>query len=426
MLAFTFAHLFGNIFYTFYPKTAAGKIGTHMMKIIHVFRAPVGGLFRHVLDLARGQISRGHQVGIIADSLTGSARSDKLLNELAPDLMLGLTRVPMHRQPSPLDVVSLHRIRRQIVRSGVQIVHGHGAKGGALARLVPIGHPVVRVYTPHGGSLHDAVSGRLHLLLERLLMPFGNLYLFESGYSHDAYLAKIGHPNGVVKIIHNGLAKEEFEPVSAGPDSTDILFLGELRMLKGVDILIDAISILHRQGFPLTATIVGDGPAAQVFRSQTERLGLSHFIRFCQPMPAKAAMALGHVLAMPSRAESLPYVVLEAAAAGKPIVATRVGGIPEIFGPLSAKLVAPGDAAGLAASLKEIVIDRAAAAEFYRALQKRAASLFSLDQMVDHVVSAYLEASKQVPEKASRARGIPAYSSGGSDPHGVRRKRTSG
>ena len=76
---------------TGHPDT--GATPAMPLNIIHVFRAPVGGLFRHVVDLVRGQIARGHRVGIIADSTTGNARSDEIFAELAPQLALGLTRI---------------------------------------------------------------------------------------------------------------------------------------------------------------------------------------------------------------------------------------------------------------------------------------------------------------------------------------------
>ena len=59
------------------------------LNIIHVFRSPVGGLFRHVLDVAEGQIARGHRVGMIVSNLTGGARADAQLAEIAPRLALG-------------------------------------------------------------------------------------------------------------------------------------------------------------------------------------------------------------------------------------------------------------------------------------------------------------------------------------------------
>ena len=76
-------------------------------RILHVFRAPLGGLFRHVLDVARAQAERGHDVGVFCDSNTGGERADQVLAELSPLLTLGVTRVPMLRNPSPTDMATI-------------------------------------------------------------------------------------------------------------------------------------------------------------------------------------------------------------------------------------------------------------------------------------------------------------------------------
>src|SRR5271169_3950837 len=68
------------------------------LRILHAVRAPVGGIFRHILDVANGQADRGHHVGIIADSLTGGTRAEAALSEIAPRLKLGVRRVAIHRE----------------------------------------------------------------------------------------------------------------------------------------------------------------------------------------------------------------------------------------------------------------------------------------------------------------------------------------
>jgi glycosyltransferase involved in cell wall biosynthesis len=125
------------------------------------------------------------------------------------------------------------------------------------------------------------------------------------------------------------------------------------------------------------------------------RLTLGDTIRFRSAMPARAAMALGRVMVVPSRAESLPYVVLEAAAAEKPLVATNVGGIPEIYGPLADALVPPGDAAALARTIAQRLDDPAASGTLAQQLRTRVASSFSLDAMVDGVLAGYEAAREQ-------------------------------
>jgi glycosyltransferase involved in cell wall biosynthesis len=364
------------------------------LKVLHVLRAPVGGLFRHVTDLARAQIARGFRVGIIADSTTGGARADEVFRDLQPRLDLGLMRIPMPRHPGLSDAGAALRVRRRSNEVGANIVHGHGAKGGAYARLASPKN-AVRAYTPHGGTLvfdDNTVVGKLYFKAERLLMRRTDLFLFESQFSADKFCRKIGNPARVVRVVHNGVSPEEFEAVPLAPGATDLLFLGEFRMLKGIDVLLDALVLLRDGGRIVTATLIGDGPDRGAFVSQIERLGLGKAVNVQPPMPARKALGAGRVMVVPSRAESFPYVVLEAAAAGKPLIATRVGGIPEIFGPSSDALVPPGDAEALAGAIRTALNDTAALEQRTRQLQKRVGSLFTVNAMVDGVLAGYEQA----------------------------------
>jgi glycosyltransferase involved in cell wall biosynthesis len=201
----------------------------------------------------------------------------------------------------------------------------------------------------------------------------------------------VGAPPGLTRVVHNGVAPEEFEPVAVRPDASDIVFVGELRLLKGVDVLIDAIALLRSRGRAVTATLVGDGPERDMFRAQMARLKLDHVIRFPGAMPARQALALGRIMVVPSRIESLPYIVLETAASGKPLIATKVGGIPEIYGALSVNLVPAGDAPALAEAIGRSLDEPAAVAAAAAALRTRVAASFSLSAMAEGVLNAYGE-----------------------------------
>jgi len=360
------------------------------LKILHVLRAPVGGLFRHVVDLARGQAARGHHVGIIADATTGGARGEIMLAELKGELALGLTRVAMSRHIGFGDLTAAALVSRRAAELEIDVLHGHGAKGGAYARLARARLPI-RVYTPHGGSLHyrwNSPTGLLYLTLERLLMPRTDLFLFESAYGRAEFTAKIGRAEPSV-VVHNGVSPAEFEPVASDPSASDLLFVGELRLLKGVDVLIDAIATLAKKGQPVTATIVGEGPDRSMFEAAARGQGLGDAVKFVGAMPARAAFALGRLLVVPSRAESLPYIVLEAAAAELPMVATAVGGIPEIFGADAGELVPPADAAALARAIESALRHPAERREAALRLRARVREDFSTDAMTDAVLAAY-------------------------------------
>jgi glycosyltransferase involved in cell wall biosynthesis len=149
---------------------------------------------------------------------------------------------------------------------------------------------------------------------------------------------------------------------------------------------------LKNSGRRVSATIAGEGSFEPQLKLQAKRLQVGDRIRFVGHRPAREAFALGRMLIVTSRFESLPYVVLEAAAAGMPMIATRVGGIPEIFGPEAAHLIAPGDAAALAAAIGAALDAPAQLRGVAQAVKTRVRRDFSVAAMVDGGLAAYREA----------------------------------
>jgi glycosyltransferase involved in cell wall biosynthesis len=377
------------------PPYGQAESGPASLKILHILRAPLGGLFRHVIDLVQGQAQRGHQVGLFIDSTTGGTRAETILAELEPCLALGYERVAIPRELNPRDVYALHRVSRRVAALKPDVLHGHGAKGAALARLVPNFGDAIRAYTPHGGSLvycPGTIGGGFYRSIERLLNWRTDLFLFESSYIADLFRSKIATPRAMVRVVRNGVGKAEFEPVETKPDATDIVCVGELRPIKAIDVLIEALAILKRSGRRVTATIVGEGPDDTKLKTQAARLGLAEEIRFVGFRPARQAFAMGRMLVIPSRAESLPYVVLEAAAAGMPIIATEVGGVPEIFGPQAAHLIPPDDVAALVEAMGAALNDPGEAHRVAEQVRARVRAEFSLGTMVEGGLAAYREA----------------------------------
>lgn len=362
---------------------------TRPLRILHVFRAPVGGLFRHVLDLATGQAARGHKVGLLADSTTGGVRAEEALARIAPMLALGIDRVPMDRQPSRLDISAIGHASERARRLKVDVVHGHGAKGGLYARLARV--PAIKAYTPHGGSLNYSnrtVGGFIYLQCEALLRFRTDVFLFESAYAQSVFKKKIGVPTGVSRVVHNGISPAEFEPVLPNADACDLVFVGEFAVRKGVDVLFEAMALLNRQGHRMTLAAIGSGPEEPALKALAHKLGLSDQITFHAPMSACRAFALGRTLVVPSRAESLPYIVLESVAASMPIIATNVGGVSEIFGAYADALLPAGDVAALAIALRT---DPGTLAARTLRIRKRVRSDFSTDAMCEGILSAYRE-----------------------------------
>jgi glycosyltransferase involved in cell wall biosynthesis len=365
------------------------------LRVLHAVRAPVGGIFRHILDLANGQVDRGHHVGIIADSLTGGERAEAALAETAPRLKLGVHRLAIRRQPSPTDLMAWVRFRRLVGQLNPQVLHGHGAKAGAFIRLKSGSKTAIRVYTPHGGSLHyplNTFKGALYGRLERALMNRTDLFLFESAFARDTYQRMIGTPTGLVRCVFNGVTAAEFDPVVKADDATDLVYVGEFRHIKGADLLVDAVARLRADGKPVTLTLAGDGEESANLRAQIERLGLGDAARFIGHVKARYGFSKGEMLVVPSRGDSMPYVVIEAAAAGIPMVAANVGGIPEIFGPHTDALLAPNAVGAMADAIARALDDPAAAKLRAKSLRDRIFQHFSQQAMVEGVLAGYRDA----------------------------------
>jgi glycosyltransferase involved in cell wall biosynthesis len=365
------------------------------LRILHAVRTPVGGIFRHILDLANGQVERGHHVGIVADTLTGGDRAKEALAQIEPHLKLGVHRLPIRREPSIADIGAWLHLRRLIRELKPDVLHGHGAKTGVFIRVKAPTKDAIRVYTPHGGSLHyplNTLKGAFYSRLERALMNSTDLFLFESAFARDTYQRIVGAPTGLVRCVFNGVTADEFDPVARAGDATDVVYVGEFRHIKGADLVIDALARLHADGKPITLTLAGDGEEMEALTAQVARLGLTNAVRFIGHVKARYGFSKGRLLVVPSRGDSMPYVVIEAAAAGMPMIAADVGGIPEIFGEHADALFAPSAAAAIADAIAAALKDPHAAQARANSLRERILRHFSQEAMVDGVLAGYRDA----------------------------------
>ena len=361
------------------------------MKIVHVFRAPIGGLFRHVRDLAKGQSERGHSVGIICDSTTGGDYADRLLNELKDVCTLGVERRPISRMPGLGDLAGARAAFEISKVWQPDVLHGHGAKGGAYARLAAKWLGKRSFYTPHGGTLHQPASLPMRMLFtaaERYLRRIGTGLTFVCDYERNLFDKKIGIKGAPYTVVHNGLWKEEYVSTVPLPDATDFVFVGEMRDYKGVDILLEALAKLPGKSL----TLVGDGPSMDDYKALADRLGISSLVRFMGRKPFTEATHMGRIMVLPSRFESFPYVVLETAASGLPLITSAVGGIAEVV-PRS-MLCEPLTAAELARRMGNLLADPSAMAAEGKAYADHIRKTCDADDMVDKITAFYSAAGR--------------------------------
>ena len=340
------------------------------LRIIHCFRSPVGGVFRHVRDLVNYHHAHGHKIGILCDDSTGDEFRERLFEGIIDKLELGLMRMPIKRAIMPSDLVNLRRIYKQIKNLQPNILHGHGAKGGAYVRVIgslmrgsgasrSTRSGVTCVYSTHGGSLHydsKSFKGKIIFAIERFLQALTDTIIFVSEHERQTYIDKVGQLKTNTRLIYNGLNEEDFQPIVDKKDASNFLFIGMMRDLKGPEVFIDAFFIAEQLvGRPLSATMVGDGPKKQIYQEKIKKLDLDKRINMLPAMNARSAFALAQCVVVPSQAEAMPYIVLETIAANKPIISTNVGGIPEILGENCNVMVPPDNAKKLAEKMARAV-----------------------------------------------------------------------
>jgi glycosyltransferase involved in cell wall biosynthesis len=368
------------------------------LRIIHCFRAPVGGLFRHVLDLSGEQAARGHEVGYIIDSTVSDSLTEQRLAKAATHLTLGITRIPMGRLPGPRDLATSRAVSDTARALRADVLHGHGAKGGAFARLAERelradGRNVATFYTPHGGSLHYSLAspqGLIYTAVEKYLARYTDGLIFESDFIRRVYNRRIGAGRVPERVIPNALQPDDFTPHQPNANAADFLFIGELRHLKGVDVLLQALARIAAFE-PVRAVIVGAGPDAEAFKTMARELQLDDLIEFPGAMPARDAFPLGRCLVVPSRAESMPYIVLEAAAAAMPLLATNVGGIPEIVNGTDTPLMPPADVDVLARAMQGFLSAPEEANTRASRLKAAVADRFTVERAGSEVLAFYAE-----------------------------------
>ncbi len=387
---------------------------TQTLRVLHILRAPSSGLFRHVRDLALEQARWGVDVGILCDAASFSGPAGRHVTQLERCLPLGMHLTSMGRSLGLTDICAVAETRRLTRELDIDVLHGHGLKGGLYARLggtLPSGRTglaPLRIYSPHGRGLrhfNGSIKGNGVVTAEAALVRLTDGLIFDSVYTRERYAGSIGIESVSNRVIYNGLSEADFALRELCDDAAEFLFIGESLPSKGVDVLLNA---LHRlDASHARAVIVGGGPEASRLKALAYRLGLGARVVFAGAVPLQKAFTSGRILVLPSRAESLPYVALEAAAAGVPIIATKVGGVPEIIEGSDTRLVPCGDADALACAM-------ALAADDFDAAQARAQRLrtvvrnrFSTEQMVRSVMECYrdglLRISGQAPPNVSEA-----------------------
>jgi glycosyltransferase involved in cell wall biosynthesis len=215
-------------------------------------------------------------------------------------------------------------------------------------------------------------------------------------------VAQWGIPRKRIHVIYNGVRDYAGEPQPERSERTTVLAVGRLIRSKGFDVLLRALAIVVREIPDAQVVLLGDGPERSRLETLARRLDLAgtnvHFAGHVNPERVRAELAKAHAFALPSAHEGLPHAVLEAMAAECPVVATEVGGVPEIIRHNIDGLLVPfGDPVALAAALLRILHDRGLANQLSREAKRRATQEFSWSRTRDSTISLLLETATRPP-----------------------------
>ena len=301
-----------------------------------------------------------------------------------------LSEIGAARRPSPGDLRTLARLVRRVPRA--DLAHVHSAKAGFLGRLAAAlrGRRHACVFSPHGWSFWAArgAERRLYLALERLAAHWCAVIVAQSDSERQAGLeAGIGRPEQY-RVILNGVDVDRFAADPA-PVPGRVVWVGRLAPAKRPDVAIEVGAELRRRGVEAELLLVGDGPdREQAERLLAERPGAAMLAGRRSDIPELLREAA--CLLLTSEYESCPLGVIEAMAAGVPVVATAVGGVPELVAAGEHGLLAPkDDVQGLADAVERLLADPEAARAMGAAGRARAREALSRDRMLAELEAVY-------------------------------------
>ena len=326
-------------------------------RVLLVLATSTGGVGRHVASLAQGLSDRGVEVSVAGPASTGG--------------VFGFPRfveVDVGSRPSPVRDLRAVRSLRRLARAA-DVVHAHGLRAGSLAVLAR--GPVVVTW-------HNAVEGRLGAVLQRFVARRAAVTLAASGD-----LAARARALGGRDVREAPVAAPPLQPTGRDPGlgAPLVLAVGRLHPQKGYDTLLDALPLLG----DAVVAVAGDGPLEAALRARAPQ------VRWLGRRSDVAdLLAAADVVVLPSVWEARSLTAQEALRAGRPLVATAVGGVPDLVRD-GAVLVPPGDPDALGRAVRRLLDHPQEAAALAARGRAVAASWPTEDDTVEQVLAVYRE-----------------------------------
>lgn len=366
------------------------------MRVLQIVESFGGGVGRHVVDLTLGLADRGHDVELIY----APARMDKLTTEGLARIQrrqIPTSAIEFVRSPGPRDIATGRELKEYVRRHGpYDIVHGQSSKGGAMARLFAAHAPAAVVYTPHAISTMNpnlGARGRaVYTRIEKWLAGKTHAIICVSP-DEEAHLVGLGFDSQRLYVVINGIDLPEARPAVANRKT--IGFVGRLDGQKDPKNLVEAFARNADRHPDWQLDMVGYGPLEESAKDVCAAHNIADRVHWLGNQPGEQAMRTFDIFCLPSRYEAMPYVLLEALAAGVPIVTTECGGAHiTVLDGENGFIVPIQSPVELAKALDRLMGDDALREKMSEASWNRAHE-FSRDKMVEATLKVYDDAIRR-------------------------------
>ncbi len=388
---------------------SASREGRPIRVLRVIARLNVGGPALHVTYLARGLAGRGYETTLVAGDV---ARGEASMSFVAEQAGVEVVTLPgLSRELSPVrDALAAFRLARLIRKVRPDVVHTHTAKAGAVGRaaalLAGTRRPVV-VHTFHGHVLRGyfGTGGTLVFrAIETILARASHRLIAVSPEVRDELVALHVAPREKFSVVRLGI---ELEPrVSFDGDPAEVKrrhgiaegkfvvgWFGRMTAVKRTDDLLTMLAGVRERGIDALLLLVGDGDDRERLEQRAHDLGLARSCLFVGYQEDVAPWyAVCDTVVLTSASEGTPVTIIEALAAGRPVVATRVGGVPDVVDEgETGFLVRPGDTHALAERIQILARDPERRAAMGAAGRERTLSRYAVERLVDDVDELYRE-----------------------------------
>jgi glycosyltransferase involved in cell wall biosynthesis len=381
----------------------------HRVKVVRVIaRLNMGGPALHVAYLTAGLRDRGYDTTLVAGTL---ARGEDSMAFVADELGVDVVTIPeLGREISPLrDLLATIRLAGLIRRERPQILHTHTAKAGTVGRAAALlagpARPPIVVHTFHGHVLRGyfgPLRSRFFRALERRLARNSTALVAVSPQVRDDLVELGVAPPEKFAVVRLGIELEDrVGPVDGRAETRRYLgipdgrfavgWVGRMTAVKRGEDVLEGFKLLRDRGVDATLCLVGDGPDRPQLERRAHELGIVRDTLFLGYQEDVAPLyAAFDALVLPSGNEGTPVSVIEALAAGRPVVAARVGGVPDVVRDgEDGFLVRPGATDELAERLSRLAADPALRERLGAAGRARVVPRYAVDRLVDDVDRLY-------------------------------------